>query len=139
MDDKTYFYNLMKEICNRSFATPVLQLPDEKVIHNPPILLFGDFMRFGAAKEDRIYEEIKDVDKLKAVLQVTGLFLTRLPHRRFWNLDIAIVMSRVTSRLSKRQYSKTDDVANQPRNHPSIDASQECPKNNISRLIVPFD
>lgn len=59
----------MKEVCSRSFGMPVLVLPDEKVIHNPPVLLFGDFMRFGAAKEDRIYEEIRDLEKLKAMLQ----------------------------------------------------------------------
>lgn len=70
VEDKTYFYTLMREVCSRSFGTPVLLLPEEKIIRNPPILLFGDFMRFGAAKEDRIYEEIKDVDKLKGILQV---------------------------------------------------------------------
>lgn len=31
-------------------------------------LLFGDFILFGQTKENRIYEEIKDFDKLKSVL-----------------------------------------------------------------------
>ena len=31
-------------------------------------LLFGDFMTFGQAVEDRVYEEIKDHMKLKSVL-----------------------------------------------------------------------
>lgn len=69
-EDKTYFYFLMRDICQRSFGTPVLTLPEEKIIHSPPVLIFGDFMRFGAAKEDRIYEEIKDIKKLKSILQV---------------------------------------------------------------------
>lgn len=68
VEDKTYFYILMKEICGRCFGTPVLNLPDEKIIYNPPTLLFGDFMRFGAPKQDRIYEEIRDLDKLRAIL-----------------------------------------------------------------------
>lgn len=69
VEDKTYFYILMKEICGRCFGTPVLALPDEKIILKPPTLLFGDFMRFGAAKQDRIYEEIRDTEKLKSILQ----------------------------------------------------------------------
>lgn len=77
VEDKTYFYTLMREVCNRSFGTPVLILPEEKIIRNPPVLLFGDFMRFGAAKEDRIYEEIKDVDKLKGILQVLSNFIVK--------------------------------------------------------------
>lgn len=60
----------MKEVCNRSFGSPVLLLPDEAVITHPPTLLFGDFMVFGASKQDRIYEEIRDVEKMKTVLQV---------------------------------------------------------------------
>lgn len=69
-EDKSYFYYLMKEICTRNFGNPVLILPDEAVIKNPPVLLFGDFMTVGAAKEDRIYEEIRDVEKLRNVLLV---------------------------------------------------------------------
>lgn len=71
LEDKTYFYLLMREICGRSFGTPVLDLPDTTVIRTPPTLIFGDFMRFGAAREDRIYEEIHDLEKLKSILQVS--------------------------------------------------------------------
>lgn len=69
LQDKSYFYHLMKEICGRSFGSTVLHLPDEPLITNPPLLLFGDFMQFGASKEDRIYEEITNFDKMKNVLQ----------------------------------------------------------------------
>ena len=48
-------------------------LPDEAVINNPPVLIYGDFMTFGAPIENRIYEEIKDTEKLKSVLQVSLL------------------------------------------------------------------
>lgn len=58
----------MKEICNRYFNTAVLALPDTGIITDPPILLFGDFMIPGA--EFRIYEEIRDLEKLKSILQV---------------------------------------------------------------------
>ncbi|KAF2878695.1 hypothetical protein ILUMI_27474 [Ignelater luminosus] len=68
-EDKSYFYFLMREICNRAFGNPVLQLPDVPVLKTPPTLLFGDFMQFGASREDRIYEEILDLDKLKSILQ----------------------------------------------------------------------
>lgn len=69
IEDKSYFYYLMREICTRSFGSAVLHLPDETVHTNPPLLLFGDFMQFGANKEDRIYEEITNIDKIKNVLQ----------------------------------------------------------------------
>lgn len=58
--DKSYFKNLMMETCQKYFGQPIVK-PDELVI-------FGDFMLFGQAREDRIYEEIKDVDRLKSVL-----------------------------------------------------------------------
>ncbi|XP_060520964.1 dynein axonemal heavy chain 6 [Cylas formicarius] len=67
--DKSYFYFLMKDICARHFGTAVLQLPEEGLIEDPPVLLFGDFMQFGAAKENRIYEELRNVDKVKNILQ----------------------------------------------------------------------
>ncbi|EEZ99537.1 Dynein heavy chain, cytoplasmic-like Protein [Tribolium castaneum] len=69
VEDKSYFYFLMREICGRNFGTAVLALPDQPVITNPPLLLFGDFMQYGANKEDRIYEEIRNVDKIRSVLQ----------------------------------------------------------------------
>lgn len=61
-DDKNYFKNILNEIFETNFPTycPIVK-PNETVI-------FGDFMLFGQAKENRTYEEIKDVDKLKSVL-----------------------------------------------------------------------
>ncbi|XP_076263714.1 dynein heavy chain at 16F [Rhynchophorus ferrugineus] len=69
VEDKSYFYFLMREICGRNFGTPVLQLPEKDVIDNPPVLLFGDFMVFGAERENRIYEELRNIDKVKNILQ----------------------------------------------------------------------
>ncbi|XP_066254312.1 dynein axonemal heavy chain 6 [Euwallacea similis] len=69
-EDKSHFYFLMREICNRNFGTPVLQLPDNTaVIEKPPNLLFGDFMQFGAKRTSRIYNELKDIDKAQRILQ----------------------------------------------------------------------
>lgn len=69
LEDKTYFYYLLREICQKMFGTPVIQLPDSGLLREPPLLLFGDFMS-QAAKEDRPYDEIKDIEKLKGILQV---------------------------------------------------------------------
>ncbi|CAH1180440.1 unnamed protein product [Phaedon cochleariae] len=69
VEDKSYFYFLMKEICSRNFGTGVVTLPDEPVIMNPPVMLFGDFLQFGAEKANRLYEELKNIDKVKSVLQ----------------------------------------------------------------------
>ncbi|PSN37034.1 Dynein heavy chain 6, partial [Blattella germanica] len=69
MEDKSYFYFLMKEICIRAFNAVVLPLPDEPVIKQPPVLIFGDFMQIGAAAENKIYEEITNLEKFQDVLQ----------------------------------------------------------------------
>lgn len=69
IEDKTYFYCVLCEICQRSFGTPVIDLPDVTQTNDFPVLLFGDFMS-QTSKENRIYEEIKNTDKLKNVLQV---------------------------------------------------------------------
>ena len=58
--DKDYFKNLMKEVSIKYF--------DSAVVADDETLMFGDFMIFGQPRENRVYEEIKDVDKLKSVL-----------------------------------------------------------------------
>ncbi|XP_066151500.1 dynein axonemal heavy chain 6 [Euwallacea fornicatus] len=71
VEDKSHFYFLMNEICNRNFGTPVLQLPDDTaIIEKPPVLLFGDFLQFGTKRADRIYDELKDIDEVRRILQV---------------------------------------------------------------------
>lgn len=70
VEDKSYFYFLMKEICQRNFGTSVLELPDVTVLTDPPVLLFGDFLQVGAEKANRLYEELTNIDKVKNVLMV---------------------------------------------------------------------
>lgn len=61
----------MRDVCNRNFGSPVLSLPEDSKmrITEAPTLLFGDFMVFGAEKENKIYEEILNIQKMKTVLQ----------------------------------------------------------------------
>ena len=47
------------------FAT--FQTLDPDSLQTNPIL-FGDFIKVGAAKEDKMYEELSNLDKVKAVL-----------------------------------------------------------------------
>ncbi|XP_066588945.1 dynein axonemal heavy chain 6 [Prorops nasuta] len=68
--DKNYFYRLLTSICEKTFGDSVVSLEVGKDGEDqPPVLLFGDFMSFGAAKENRIYEEIADMTKIKTILQ----------------------------------------------------------------------
>ncbi|XP_043248669.1 dynein axonemal heavy chain 6 [Colletes gigas] len=69
VEDKSYFYKLLNNICASTFGIEVVRLPDEDIIEKPPILLFGDFMAFGAAREQRIYEELTDIMKVKRTLE----------------------------------------------------------------------
>ena len=41
---------------------------EPKVFTEKPII-FGDFMKVGADKADRLYEEISDYDKMRSVFQ----------------------------------------------------------------------
>jgi dynein heavy chain len=70
MADRSYFYHLMKEICVSYFSTVVIPLPDDQIIDHPPVLIFGDFMTIGIAVENKVYEEIENIEKLRCVLQV---------------------------------------------------------------------
>lgn len=59
-DDKTYFKVLMNETSEKYF--------DMQIVKPNELLLFGDFMIYGQSREDRIYEEIKDFEKLKSII-----------------------------------------------------------------------
>ncbi|XP_012153033.2 dynein heavy chain at 16F [Megachile rotundata] len=69
VEDKSYFYKLLNNISIGTFGTEVVRLPDEAIIEKPPLLLFGDFMAFGAAREQRIYEELTDIPYVKSTLE----------------------------------------------------------------------
>lgn len=67
-EDRFYFKKLLKSTCIRFFDNSVVELGDmDKNQNRPPVLLFGDFMN-PVPKENRIYEEIVDIEKLKTVL-----------------------------------------------------------------------
>jgi dynein heavy chain len=69
-EDRSYFYHLMEEICVRYFNATVIPLPNDPLIDHLPVLIFGDFMQTGATAENKVYEEITDMERLKYVLQV---------------------------------------------------------------------
>lgn len=60
-DDRNYFKNLLNEVSIKYFESSI-------VIDESESLMFGDFMIFGQQRDQRIYEEIKDIDKLKSIL-----------------------------------------------------------------------
>lgn len=69
--DKSYFWFLLRDICNKFLSDPVVSLPDGGgELKTPPVLLFGDFMNPSAEKKDRIYEEIRSIERFRTVLQV---------------------------------------------------------------------
>lgn len=83
LEDKSYFYRLLNTICASTFGTEVVRLPEQKIIKKPPLLLFGDFMAFGAAREQRIYEELTEIPHVKRTLEVcqTSTYIDSLNRR----------------------------------------------------------
>ncbi|CAG9558411.1 unnamed protein product [Danaus chrysippus] len=69
IEDKSYFFHLMSNVCQKNFQHSILEIPDTPIIEDPPLLLFGDFLNSAIPKENRIYQEIPDIDKLMVVLK----------------------------------------------------------------------
>ncbi|XP_025054886.1 dynein heavy chain 6, axonemal [Alligator sinensis] len=63
-EDKQYFHSMLSEMASKHFGIPV----DPDYFLNKPII-FGDFLKFGADKADRIYEDLTDMEKIVPVLQ----------------------------------------------------------------------
>ncbi|KAM3182197.1 hypothetical protein ACTXT7_012865 [Hymenolepis weldensis] len=61
--DRLFFNRILSEVASKYFSET---FEPEVFSKNP--LFFGDFISFGAKKEDRIYEEITDMDKLKNIM-----------------------------------------------------------------------
>uniref|UniRef100_A0A8C5FLE3 Dynein, axonemal, heavy chain 6 n=1 Tax=Gadus morhua TaxID=8049 RepID=A0A8C5FLE3_GADMO len=58
--DKTYFNVIVSEMASK--GRPWLYFVTKPII-------FGDFIKMGAAKEGRVYEDLTDMDRIRAVLQ----------------------------------------------------------------------
>ncbi|CAM5115591.1 unnamed protein product [Eretmochelys imbricata] len=63
-EDKQYFHSMLSEMASKHFAVPV----DPDYFVRKPII-FGDFLKVGAEKADRIYEDLTDTEKIISVLQ----------------------------------------------------------------------
>ncbi|XP_028284655.1 dynein heavy chain 6, axonemal [Parambassis ranga] len=63
-EDKTYFNTLICEMASRYFN---INLEPSYFVTQP--IIFGDFIKVGAEKEDRVYEDLTDMNKIQAVLQ----------------------------------------------------------------------
>lgn len=63
-EDKKYFHTILAEMAGKYLS----QQMDPKIFSVKPII-FGDFMKMGAEKSERLYEEITDYDKLKSIFE----------------------------------------------------------------------
>ncbi|CAF4573133.1 unnamed protein product [Rotaria sp. Silwood1] len=63
-EDKQYFHTMLSELSTRLFA---IQIEATTFVQKP--IVFGDFMKVGAPKNERLYEEITDMTKIRNVLQ----------------------------------------------------------------------
>ncbi|XP_053520536.1 dynein axonemal heavy chain 6 [Artibeus jamaicensis] len=63
-EDKHYFHAILTEMANKHFG---IAIGLEYFLTKP--IIFGDFIKFGADKSDRIYDDIPDMEKIANVLQ----------------------------------------------------------------------
>ncbi|XP_062864847.1 dynein axonemal heavy chain 6 isoform X2 [Trichomycterus rosablanca] len=63
-EDKTYFNTMICEMASKYFGINL----ESSYLTNHPII-FGDFIKVGAPKSDRVYEDLTDMDKIRNVLQ----------------------------------------------------------------------
>ncbi|GAA6230347.1 dynein heavy chain 6, axonemal-like [Lates japonicus] len=62
--DKTYFNTIICEMASKYFS---INLEPSYFVTQP--IIFGDFIKVGAEKEDRLYEDLTDMNKIQTVLQ----------------------------------------------------------------------
>ncbi|XP_070598423.1 dynein axonemal heavy chain 6 isoform X2 [Erythrolamprus reginae] len=63
-EDKQYFYSMLSDMASKYFGVSI----DPDSFASKPIL-FGDYIKVGIDKADRIYEELPDMEKIIGVLQ----------------------------------------------------------------------
>jgi dynein heavy chain len=63
-EDKQYFHTMLSELASRLFT---IQIEPTTFVQKP--IIFGDFMKVGAPKNERLYEEITDMNKIRNILQ----------------------------------------------------------------------
>uniref|UniRef100_UPI00398F6457 dynein axonemal heavy chain 6 isoform X2 n=1 Tax=Pristiophorus japonicus TaxID=55135 RepID=UPI00398F6457 len=63
-EDKLYFNNMLCEMANKHFT---VQLEPSYFLSKP--IIFGDFLKIGAEKADRLYEDLKNYEKVKSTLR----------------------------------------------------------------------
>uniref|UniRef100_A0A8C2GSU6 Dynein, axonemal, heavy chain 6 n=1 Tax=Cyprinus carpio TaxID=7962 RepID=A0A8C2GSU6_CYPCA len=63
-EDKTYFHTMTSEMASKYFSLNI----EPMYFVNQPII-FGDFIKVGADKADRVYEDLTDIEKIRQVLQ----------------------------------------------------------------------
>uniref|UniRef100_A0A8D0VJ50 AAA+ ATPase domain-containing protein n=1 Tax=Sus scrofa TaxID=9823 RepID=A0A8D0VJ50_PIG len=63
-EDKHYFHAILTEMANKHFG---IAIGLEYFLTRP--IIFGDFIKFGADKADRIYDDMPDMEKIANVLQ----------------------------------------------------------------------
>ncbi|XP_060619679.2 dynein axonemal heavy chain 6 isoform X2 [Anolis sagrei] len=63
-EDKQYFYSMLSDMASKHFGVSV---DPDSFVQKP--ILFGDYIKIGVDKADRLYEELPDVEKIKGVLQ----------------------------------------------------------------------
>ncbi|KAF3826620.1 hypothetical protein GH733_009145 [Mirounga leonina] len=63
-EDKHYFHTILTEMANKHFG---IAIGLEYFLNRP--IIFGDFIKFGADKIDRIYDDMPDMEKIANVLE----------------------------------------------------------------------
>nr|XP_014351765.1 PREDICTED: dynein heavy chain 6, axonemal-like [Latimeria chalumnae] len=63
-EDKQFFNSMLSEMASKYFA---VHLDPEYFVAKP--IIFGDFMKIGVDKADRVYEDLADIEKIRSVLQ----------------------------------------------------------------------
>ncbi|XP_064174621.1 dynein axonemal heavy chain 6 isoform X1 [Anguilla rostrata] len=63
-EDKTYFNTMVAEMASKHFG---INLEPSYFVTQP--IIFGDFIKMGQDMADRVYEDLKDIEKIRSVLQ----------------------------------------------------------------------
>lgn len=120
-DDRAYFNRIVGELTERFFALNVVQGPSDT--HVP--LVYGDFMKKGAPREQRSYSEITDQKALSHLLE---------EYLEEFNLTFSQDMRLIFFNDAKQHFSRISRILRQPRGNALLVGVGGTGKQSLTKL-----
>ena len=120
-EDKKYLMEMMHQMLRSRFS---IQESYEEYFESDPIM-FGDYLRLGVEREDKVYEEVKDVEKTKKLL---------IDYLDDYNMSSTNAMNLVFFRDAIEHVNRLARVLRQPRGNAMLVGVGGSGKQSLTRF-----